>query len=102
MALLDNIVPVAPRDPFARGALVPATVMTRNSTYSVTELALLVNRPPQVIVTCEAGTFAGTSWLVDRSEVVLTRDYFHVGGDVGLHTTRPQHVNGYPVETWEV
>lgn len=96
MSLLD-IVPSTPRNPFARGALLPAVVETRNSLYTVTEHAVMVDLPPTVTVSCIKGTFEGESWNLPASEVTLTRAFFIAGQ---LRTTAPVKVNGYPVETW--
>lgn len=102
--LLADIEPTAPRDPFARGALLPMSVETRNSTYALTELALMVDMPAMVLVECTRGTFAGESWRVPRDEVILTRNALYAGeaSGPGLRTTAPVKVNGYPVETWPV
>lgn len=97
---LFDVAPTRMADPFARGARLPMSVETRNSTYTVTECALRVDEAPMVYVSCERGTFAGQGWMVPRSSVLLTRSVF-VAGD--LTTTRPVKVNGYDVaETWPV
>jgi len=97
MSLFDDVVPYVPRDPFAGGALVPAVVETRNSTYTVREHALRVDCPAMVTVACVRGTFAGQSWRVPVSTVALTRRAFVAGP---LRTTAPVSVNGWPVDTW--
>lgn len=98
MSLLD-ITPTTPRNPFAEGAALPTTVETRNSMYVITDTPWMVGTPGEVVVSCTEGTFAGESWRVPIEAVVLTRSHLHVGG-IGLRTTQPLKVNGYPVETW--
>lgn len=97
-SLLD-IQPCTPRDPFAPGALLPMSVETKNSLYTLTMHALLVDKAPTCTVTCERGTFAGQSWNVRCDDVILHRLGFAVAG-IGLRTTAPTHVNGEPITTW--